>query len=132
METIKSCVKETALILKDAMYLESHYQNVLVHLLMQKGFVVSKEICVPYRLPNGFVFGSGRIDIALETEREIFLLELKVHAKITQTIGQIKRYMIHYPNPSRKVVKGGVISFNHANQSTTKFLTLKPLAISSD
>ena len=132
MEDIKKCVKETAFLLKDAMYLENHYQSVLTHLLTKKGYIVSQEVHVAYKLLSGFTFGSGRIDILFETDREIFILELKTNAKISLTVGQLKRYMIHIPNPSKKIIRGCVVSFNHYNQQTTKFLTLKTHTISSD
>ena len=85
-----------------------------------------------YRLPDGLVFGSGRIDIQFETPQSIYILELKVQAKIQSVIGQLKRYMVHYPNPSRKTIRGCIVSFNHCNQSTTKFLTLKVTNIHID
>jgi len=132
MDDIKQCVKETALLLKDAVYLETHYQRVLSHLLQKKRHAVSTEVHVAYRIPDGLIFGSGRIDILFETPQSIYILELKVQAKIQTVIGQLKRYMLHYPNPCRKIIRGCIVSFNHCNQSTTKFLTLKVTNIQID
>ena len=132
MDDIIDCVKKTALLLKDAMYLETHYQRVLAHLLQKKDHVISTEVHVAYKLPDGLIFGSGRIDLLFETTQAIYILELKVHAKIQSVVGQLKRYMVHYPNPSQKTIRGCVVSFNHCNQSTTKFLTLKVTNIQLD
>lgn len=132
LQKIKNCVAKTSLELKDAPYLENHYQNVLIHKLINCNFVVSREVVVAYKLPNNFVFGHGRIDVLLETEKVIYILELKIQAKLATAVGQLKRYMIHIPNPNRKIIKGAVVSFNHYNQFTIKILTLKPLSITFD
>ena len=126
LRQIKTCVSETAQDLKDAPYLETHYQNVLIHKLTQRGFIVSREVTIAYKLKNNYVFGHGRIDVLLETDSCIYILELKIQAKLAQAVGQLKRYMIHIPNPHQKIIKGAVISFNHYNQHTIKILTLSP------
>ena len=132
IKKIKQCVAATAQDLKDAPYLESHYQNVLIHKLIAKGFVVSREVVVAYKLLNNYVFGQGRIDVLVETNKFIYILELKIQAKLAQAVGQLKRYMIHIPNPNGKIIKGAVVSFNHYNQHTIKILTLKPIEVSFD
>ena len=56
MDDITSCVKETALLLKDAVYLETHYQRVLAHLLQKK------KTCRFHRSSCGLSF-TGRFGI---------------------------------------------------------------------
>ena len=124
MDVIKSAVAETALLLQNASYLESQYQKVLGHLLIQRHMNVSSEVHIAYKLPDGFVFGSGRIDLMFETDTEMYIIELKVQGKIATTVGQLKRYMVHIDNPQQKIIRGCIVSFNHFNQYTTKFMTL--------
>jgi DNA-binding sugar fermentation-stimulating protein len=91
-------------------YTESNYQNSLVHYLLQsmpKGTHVMKETTVLYRLSDGFVFGSGRIDILCETSDMCFILELKANVDqqrkyCSRFSGQTSRYVKHFPTTKTK------------------------------
>ena len=106
--------KSAAQMLANASYLESHYQNVLIHLLQEEKIIVSRELHINYLLPDGFCFGYGRIDLYIETIDTIYILELKINcvgSKVQAAKNQLKRYMIHIPNPHKKQVKGCLINF---------------------
>ena len=72
--------------------------SVLGHKLEDE-FIVQMELGVVYRLPDGFVYGHGRMDMKLRNKKtgEQFILELKanVRPQIRPHIGQLSRYMEH-------------------------------------
>ena len=95
---IIATARECARLLKHASYRENAYQAVLGHLL-KKRYKVRLEVGVVYRLPDGFVFGHGRLDMLVTNTNtdEHFILELKANVRpnIQQHMGQLSRYLEH-------------------------------------
>ena len=90
-------------------YTESNYQNALLHLLethTDQNTILCKEVSLTYKLSDGFVFGSGRIDILCETGDNVYILELKnnVDCKwLKKFTGQTLRYVKHFNTNKKKV-----------------------------
>lgn len=100
---------------RSLLYSENNYQNALIHYLngLLTNTAVSREVHISYQLSDGFVFGSGRADIVCETEKNVFILELKVNSDykwIKKHSGQTLRYVRHYPG--QKKIVGILILFN--------------------
>ena len=112
LSDITETAKECARLLKHASYREAAYQAVLGHLLKKAGYKVKLEVGVVYRLPDGFVFGHGRLDMLVtNTEtNEHFILELKANVRpnIQLHMGQLSRYLEHRPEDAT----GLLIYFN--------------------
>ena len=99
-------------------FTESNYQNALIHLLNRKlpEVSVNREVHINYKLKDGYVFGSGRADIVLESSTHVIILELKVSVDckyIRKFIGQTLRYIRNYP--TTKKVQGVLIIFNSSH-----------------
>ena len=90
-------------------YTESNYQNALLHMLRSHtnpNTILCKEVSLTYKLSDGFVFGSGRIDILCETSDVVYILELKnnVDCKwLKKFTGQTLRYVKHYNTLKKRV-----------------------------
>ena len=97
-------------------YSESNYQNALIHYLLSNSdpkTTICREVNIVYRLANGFVFGSGRADIIIESEKDCFILELKANVDgkhIKKYFGQCARYVKHYRTNLKKT--GLIVLFN--------------------
>ena len=95
IETARECAR----LLKHASYREAAYQAVLGHLLKNAGYKVKLEVGVVYRLPDGFVFGDGRLDMLVTNTdtNEHWILELKANVRpnIQVHMGQLSRYLEH-------------------------------------
>ena len=100
-ERIIEIAEETARALSHASYRESCYQSVLMYKLKQAGYKVQAECGVVYKLPDGFQFGHGRLDLVVEdtTTDEVFIIELKANVRVNprRDLGQLARYQIHWP-----------------------------------
>ena len=59
-------------------YTENNYQTALIHFLQRDtalgGFNVHREVHIPYRLSDGYIFGHGRSDIILESDTNSLFL----------------------------------------------------------
>ena len=118
METITRTARTVNKILPHAYhYSESNYHKVFVHLLRKSLPLcsVSKEVPIPYQLPDGFVFGYGRADVVVESEECVYIIELKVSYSDKRPCGmhQLRRYMHHYQTTKKKrsllVILGGTL-----------------------
>ena len=103
-DRIIALAEETAVLLSHASYRENAYQTVFAHLLRQHNFKVRSEVGVVYRLPSGFQFGAGRMDLLVEEKdtKEVFILELKANVRYNGRahLGQLARYQHHWVTPS--------------------------------
>ena len=104
LETARDCAR----LLKHASYREHAYQAVLGHLLKKAGYKVELEAGVVYRLPDGFVFGHGRLDMLVTDAEntESFILELKANVRpnIQSHLGQLSRYLEHRPEEATGIL----------------------------
>ena len=111
----RCCLEVDSELDRSLSYTEANYQNALLHLLraaLPAKSTLCKEVPLTYRLSDGFVFGSGRIDILYETEDTVFILELKSNVDckwLKKFTGQTMRYVHHYPTTKQKI--GIVIIF---------------------
>ena len=103
-DRIIALAEETAVLLSHASYRENAYQTVFAHLLRQNNFKVRSEVGVVYRLPSGFQFGAGRMDLLVEEKdtKEVFILELKANVRYNGRahLGQLARYQHHWATPA--------------------------------
>jgi len=103
-DRIITLAEETAVLLSHASYRENAYQTVFAHLLRQNNFKVRSEVGVVYRLPSGFQFGAGRMDLLVEEKdtKEVFILELKANVRYNGRahLGQLARYQHHWNAPA--------------------------------
>ena len=97
-------------------YKETHYQSVLGHALMKRGFVVSSEENIEYSIMDDhkrIVFGFGRLDLKVTCPiGRTWILELKCVSNlkyIEAYRAQLKRYIKH----TREPVLGVLIIFNN-------------------
>ena len=132
LSTLQNCCKlvDQALTRSHG-YSESNYQSALMYHLNQKldnEFTISREVHVPYRLPSGYVFGSGRADIICEnTEEKIcYILELKAADQRVwrKWFGQLNRYVTHHITPCEKV--GMIVLFNCNTDPIVKICRSNP------
>ena len=93
-------------------YSESNYQNALIHYLIREldpKTTICREVNIVYRLSDGFVFGSGRADIVVETDSNCYILELKANVDckhIKKFFGQCAKYTRHYRT---NLIKTGIV-----------------------
>ena len=130
LSIIESCVDVTELNLDSSHnYLESHYQNALLHYLREshdlKKHTIHKEVMINYRLSDGFIFGYGRADIMIETDEECHILELKSGVALSpkcfgKYFAQCRRYVAHHETTKKK--SGYVVIFNSGCSAITKVL----------
>ena len=97
------------------LYTENNYQTCLLYTLknLQPNLIVNREVHVNYRLSDQFIFGSGRIDILVETDTHAFILELKANVDckyVRKYQAQTRRYVQHYE--TSKIKQGILIVFN--------------------
>ena len=119
MESLRALVEKTGKALSNTeCYLETHYQSVLAHFIQQemKDWVVSREVNLSYQLPDGFVFGFGRIDLVVENKDECIILELKANVStkecyLIKHMAQLRRYLRHYPK-KKKSLRGMLVVFS--------------------
>ena len=96
-------------------YTENNYQNALLHTLRTEfpmDFILGREVPLTYKLSNGFIFGTGRIDILIETPKFVLILELKANVDckyLKKFSAQTLRYVKHYPTD--KIKRGICIIF---------------------
>ncbi len=116
MNWIKLAIERTAAELPGNLnYKENHFQKVLEHYLRKfvPECVVSKEVNIPYKTSDGFVFAYGRLDLTVETDTEVVILELKAninfYTKQKECFAQLRRYMKQVS--TTKKVKGVLIVF---------------------
>ena len=84
-------------------YTEQCYSNLIRKILLKNDFIVNTEVHCCYRTPCGISFGFGKIDILVETENEVFIIELKANVKsVDRSIAQVKRYMLHFNSNKTK------------------------------
>ena len=84
-------------------YTEQCYSNLIRKILLNKGFRVNTEVHCCYRTPCGISFGFGKIDVLIETDSDIFIIELKANVKSTiRSVLQLKRYMLHFKTHKKK------------------------------
>ena len=124
---VEQCINKTSEQLKNEIYLEASYHNVLAHYLRQTGKFINVhcEYNINYRLPDGYVFGIGRADIVLETAQILFIIEVKASTStksLSGAIGQLNRYARHIDNPAKKEIDGLVISFFYRGNTRLAFL----------
>ena len=112
---VNECVLKTSQMLGSESYLESCYQRVLAYYLRSSGkyLNVNTEYQINYRLPDGYVFGYGRVDILIETfQKNIFIIEVKQKLrKLDEARNQLKRYVRHIKIPNGKIVDGQIVNF---------------------
>ena len=103
-------------------YQESCYQNCMLYFLRRRlsEHQISQEVVIPYKISSGVIVGHGRADIILQTEKEIFILELKRgFCNLSNARTQLKRYMRHFS--TNKLVRGFLIVFNLSPRSEEIF-----------
>ena len=84
-------------------YTELCYSNLIRKILIKNDFIVNTEVHCCYRTPCGISFGFGKMDILVETENEVFIIELKANVKsVDRSISQVKRYMLHFKTNKTK------------------------------
>jgi hypothetical protein len=84
-------------------YTEQCYSNLIRKILLNNDFIVNTEVYCCYRSPCGISFGFGKIDILVETENEIFIIELKANVKnVDRSISQVRRYLLHFKTNKTK------------------------------
>ena len=84
-------------------YTEQCYSNLIRKILLNNDFIVNTEVHCCYRTPCGISFGFGKIDILVETDNEVFIIELKANVKsVDRSISQVKRYMLHFKTNKTK------------------------------
>ena len=89
-------------------YTENNYQNALLYTLAAEfpsEYILGREVPLTYKLSNGFIFGTGRIDILIETPERIVILELKANVDckyLKKFSAQTLRYVKHYPTDKPK------------------------------
>ena len=123
---LKCCKLTDQELTRSHAYSESNYQAALSHFLQKElsdDFTVSREVHIPYRLSDGFVYGSGRADIICEdrAERNCYILELKANVDgrvLKKYYGQLSRYTKHHPCEYKKT--GVVVLFNSNSEPTVK------------
>jgi uncharacterized protein YjbK len=79
---------------------EKHFQTILYVMFTWLGFYTETEVCT----------ATGRIDVVIKNQKNIFVLELKVDGSAEDALNQInsKNYPIAYKYDGREVVKIGV------------------------
>ena len=96
-------------------YTENNYQNALLHTLATEfpsNYILGREVPLTYKMSDGHIFGTGRIDILLETPELVVILELKANVDckyLKKFSSQTLRYVKHYPTHKKK--KGMCIIF---------------------
>ena len=99
-DLIIRAAERVAVMLAHASYRESCYQKALAHLL-EPEFIVRQEVHIVYKLPDAFVFGTGRADLVCHHRATgcVVIVELKanVNVNLQRDIGQTARYMFHHP-----------------------------------
>lgn len=79
---------------------EKHFQTILYVMFTWLGFYTETEVCT----------ATGRIDVVIKNQKNIFVLELKVDGSAEDALNQInsKNYPIAYKYDGREVIKIGV------------------------
>ena len=126
VDRIVSLAEETCVLLSHASYRENAYQTVFAHLLRQHNFSVRSEVGVVYRLPSGFQFGQGRMDLLVQDKdtNALYILELKANVRVNRRshVGQMARYMHHWHTPAT-----GLLFYFNGWDKTCLHFQLDPL-----
>ena len=98
-------------------YSEYCYQNLLLKLYLQLDDCVKTEVPIMYwNTDRTIQFGHGRVDLVVETEAEVFLIELKANTnKLRAAELQLAKYVHHYKHntKSTKKIVGLLFMFNY-------------------